>query len=61
MEPIERPTQPVKPRARVSRSGDAARRELIERARARTPYERILLALELGARDRAIAEAFARR
>jgi hypothetical protein len=41
---------------RPSKSAAAARRALIERARARTPEERILLALELGTRCRLLAE-----
>ena len=46
-------TQPPRP----SKSADAARRALIARARARTPEERILLALELGTRCRLLAQA----
>ena len=37
---------------RKSATADATRRTLVERARARTPEERVLLALQLGARDR---------
>jgi hypothetical protein len=47
--------------ARPSRSADAARAQSLEEIRALSAEERILLALRLGRRDRALRELFARK